>query len=542
MVLPTVLAEVNYYKIQNAPVDMHSVREAVLIDLNGKEHSFTIDNEGEKNWVSYFIKSKIAAKEIGDLPKTALDQNPFVVTLKTAVKSESFQLYMSNTPSLCYIMDSKGVAYQFDGADAEKFLESQYAESMYSGAKLPTLTLEGEEAVLPVETKWAYKAHSSKYVPVDTSDDVTAETQTFSLHGGLAVNFDILPDLCSVKIIDSATGAVYYEDVAANLSSFRVEKPMDVLVEVTAKWYEDASRDYYGESKYSFAANVSAPAAFYVIEKEMDAGEFISLAVKNVTDVENITFQCYPDMAFITPFFTEGEYAYSFLHIPVDAAEGDYKITLTYGSTVYEDVIKVNSINRKTNNYSVDASAVSAMSEASVAEFDALVKELTANASDKRLFEGAFSAYPFGYPYSLGALYGSFVTFNGDTATSHVNMGVAHKANYDNSPVPALNAGVVVYAGSTAYSGNTVVVDHGFGIMTWYRNMGEISVQVGQSVAKDEKLGVTGTTGAYYFHGVNIAMSVGNKFVTYYDTSSLETQGEGGIYMKGIYEPETTVN
>jgi murein DD-endopeptidase MepM/ murein hydrolase activator NlpD len=68
-------------------------------------------------------------------------------------------------------------------------------------------------------------------------------------------------------------------------------------------------------------------------------------------------------------------------------------------------------------------------------------------------------------------------------------------ASTKQAPVPAANKGVVVFAGPLTIYGNTVVVDHGFGLQTLYAHMSSISVKVGDRVDKGQELGRTGTTG-----------------------------------------------
>lgn len=61
--------------------------------------------------------------------------------------------------------------------------------------------------------------------------------------------------------------------------------------------------------------------------------------------------------------------------------------------------------------------------------------------------------------------------------------------------VPASNAGVVVLAEYLGIYGNTVVVDHGYGLQTLYSHLSRIDVEMGQEVAADERLGLSGQTG-----------------------------------------------
>ena len=53
----------------------------------------------------------------------------------------------------------------------------------------------------------------------------------------------------------------------------------------------------------------------------------------------------------------------------------------------------------------------------------------------------------------------------------------------------------MVFTGPNSIYGNMVVVDHGLGLFTLYGHLSEISVKVGQDVAKGESLGRSGETG-----------------------------------------------
>jgi murein DD-endopeptidase MepM/ murein hydrolase activator NlpD len=53
----------------------------------------------------------------------------------------------------------------------------------------------------------------------------------------------------------------------------------------------------------------------------------------------------------------------------------------------------------------------------------------------------------------------------------------------------------VVYADFLGIYGNVVIIDHGLGLQTIYAHLSSAAVTAGQSVAKDEIIGHTGTTG-----------------------------------------------
>jgi murein DD-endopeptidase MepM/ murein hydrolase activator NlpD len=63
------------------------------------------------------------------------------------------------------------------------------------------------------------------------------------------------------------------------------------------------------------------------------------------------------------------------------------------------------------------------------------------------------------------------------------------------TPVPAANRGVVLLARYFGIYGNTVVLDHGFGLMTIYSHLSSIEAKEGQALERGAVVGLTGKTG-----------------------------------------------
>ncbi len=74
----------------------------------------------------------------------------------------------------------------------------------------------------------------------------------------------------------------------------------------------------------------------------------------------------------------------------------------------------------------------------------------------------------------------------------HLGFDLASVARAD---VPAANAGVVVMARYFGIYGNTVVVDHGYGLMSLYAHLSSIAVAEGDAVQRAQILGRSGATG-----------------------------------------------
>lgn len=75
---------------------------------------------------------------------------------------------------------------------------------------------------------------------------------------------------------------------------------------------------------------------------------------------------------------------------------------------------------------------------------------------------------------------------------THLGIDLASTAQ---APVPAANAGTVVFADELGIYGNCVVIDHGLGLQTLYGHLSQIAVQKGDTVGKGQIVGRTGASG-----------------------------------------------
>lgn len=63
------------------------------------------------------------------------------------------------------------------------------------------------------------------------------------------------------------------------------------------------------------------------------------------------------------------------------------------------------------------------------------------------------------------------------------------------TPVVSANTGTVVFIGTLGLLGNTIIVDHGFGLSSIYSHLSDVAVQRGTKVQRGQEIGKTGATG-----------------------------------------------
>ena len=93
---------------------------------------------------------------------------------------------------------------------------------------------------------------------------------------------------------------------------------------------------------------------------------------------------------------------------------------------------------------------------------------------------------------STGGNFGRRRVLNGESRSPHAGVDFPAAAG---TPVHAAQSGKIVLAENLYYSGNTVVIDHGFGIYTLYAHLSEIGVHAGDPVEASAEIGKVGATG-----------------------------------------------
>jgi hypothetical protein len=120
-------------------------------------------------------------------------------------------------------------------------------------------------------------------------------------------------------------------------------------------------------------------------------------------------------------------------------------------------------------------------------------RKIAGRTADKLLWEGAFVQPRNTKVFSNFAETRTYV-YQGRQVDTQVHFGY-DLASTKQAPVPSANKGVVAFAGPLTIYGNTVIVDHGLGLMTLYGHLSSIAVKAADAVAKGQELGRSGSTG-----------------------------------------------
>ncbi len=522
LIVPTVVAIVNSNHVRYAPSNERDVTRIVIEDTTGASVTYDRDETGERSdeVIAFFFRLNSRKTPIVAVPDTVLQEKPYLVTFFTKVKKEEYRYYFSMDPNYCYLFGPDGESYQLGPDDAAEFLSSDLSRCYYENSSLPTLMLSGEYKVAPKEASWTYKNFRGESITSDTSGVVSTAAQNFTENVIFSLTYDTEPDYFGIRITNGS-GEVVFDDQKANLGSFDLDSQQNVYVEVTSKWYEDASRAYSGEAVYSFSAQVS-PAPFFRLSADSTAkGGFLTASAKNIPETASVTFTSEPDITFdiskpFEPkFYRDGDRLHAIIPMHAGLEAGEYKLTFTCSGVSQTMTVNVTDPYYPDSSMNVtDEKASECMSDSAKREFESLVSEMAAPVSTDRLYDGYFLSGGENYTSWVIRDFGSRVLVNGGDKYVFLNNGVDVQYGWA-ADVSAVNAGTVVYVGETAFSGRTVVVDHGRGVKSWYWNLSDTSVAKGDTVTKGGTVGHAGSTGLtdMVYGGVHMALSVDGCFV-----------------------------
>lgn len=132
------------------------------------------------------------------------------------------------------------------------------------------------------------------------------------------------------------------------------------------------------------------------------------------------------------------------------------------------------------------------------------------NSVPEIMWKGAFKRFP-------GARKAKFADeryyfYKGKRIDHAFHMGI-DIASVVHAPVPAANSGKVVFCAYNGIYGNTVVIDHGMGLLSLYSHLNRMSVNRGQMVKKGQIIGKTDSTGLAGGDHLHFGMMLAGVFI-----------------------------
>jgi len=187
----------------------------------------------------------------------------------------------------------------------------------------------------------------------------------------------------------------------------------------------------------------------------------------------------------------EGDRWLAVVGIPLDAKPGSHVLVAGSGNKAQRIAFEVGE-----KSYAVQKLTVAP------GQVDLSKHDLERVEGEQRRIRAALKAFTDRAPATLqlaapvpgprSSSYGLRRFFNGQARKPHSGMDIAAPAG---TPVAAAADGTVADVGDYFFNGNTVILDHGSGLVTMYCHLNRIDVKAGEAVAAGGVIGAVGATG-----------------------------------------------
>lgn len=309
------------------------------------------------------------------------------------------------------------------------------------------------------------------------------------------MKFYRLPALCAALVILTACAPTQPKPAAPEMPSSVAE----VSVSSAAPSSEVASSEPEPEPE-------PEPVVILVADA-LDMGEVLAIRVQNAGE---ITPTATTSLSFQPTFYPEGEEHLALLPVAYSTAAGVYTLQIQVGETNFDYEINVTDREFTVQHLTVDATvtANTAGSNDANNEWNQKIEPLKLVSDPAKYWSGTFMQPVQG---EITTEYGAIRYTNGSTnADRHGGIDIAAALG---TQIYAANAGKILFADFIQLTGNTVVLEHGLGLKSFYYHMDSLDVSEGDMVETGDPIGKVGTTGFSTGPHLHYALLVNNVYV-----------------------------
>lgn len=193
-------------------------------------------------------------------------------------------------------------------------------------------------------------------------------------------------------------------------------------------------------------------------------------------------------------FYIEDDGWYAFIVINIDVQPRDYELTVLVerpdANVTVTQAITVESAGYITQNFDIPGDraylADPEVERAEFAKLDAITEGVT--------LETLWGETGFSLPLDaeVTSQFGTYRVLNSAMQTRHTGWDQRAPTG---TPIRAIGAGKVAFAGLLDIRGNYVMIDHGYGVYSGYAHFSQVHVTRGQTISEGQVLGMSGNTG-----------------------------------------------
>lgn len=242
---------------------------------------------------------------------------------------------------------------------------------------------------------------------------------------------------------------------------------------------------------FTLATTLSAHSASFIESSPVPGG----IALVELDATEYPINKAAPDVTWNGKFIatlTRADTYFALVGIPLSTKAGEHTLTVGYKNSpsssvnflvnakTYEEQHLIIKNKRKVNPAPLDMERINRENKR--------LKEVKSYRADRLI------AQQFDWPLKgiMSSPFGLKRFYNGQARRPHGGIDIAAP---EGTPIVAPADGLVVDTGDYFFNGNSVFIEHGLGLQTFYAHMSRIDVKAGDRVTRGQILGAVGATG-----------------------------------------------
>lgn len=273
-------------------------------------------------------------------------------------------------------------------------------------------------------------------------------------------------------------------------------------LDVSCEKYAESGKGY-GILNFAASFWVAAPPRIEASADGVEQGDVLAIRLYNLDESVEPTAKADLGGYNVSPVFTPEVTAdikelgvrnmTAYIPVSYEREPGNYTVVVQAGKDRWDLSVTVLQADFPRQDLTIDTWSAE-VSEASswwaYEEFNSKVPPLYTQSEAKSYWKGDFVMPVEG---KINTEYGLFRYTNGDpTPERHAGIDIDGETG---DPVAAPNDGKVMMAEMLLNTGNTIILDHGNGLKSYFYHMDSLNVAVGDKVKKGDQLGTVGTTG-----------------------------------------------
>ncbi|NPE21716.1 M23 family peptidase [Fusibacter sp. A1] len=396
----------------------------------------------------------------------------------------------------------------------------------YPDYTAPNLVLTyGDLTVEPYRLKeqWTYRLVNGQYVSSEAREQATAYFETLTVsekhsvkvmesgtHGTIEVRAVTSDGVVEIELSEDGSFVPLVSDEAVDYQLMLIYPENDLGLPV-------------GEIAYDMSIYVHVSPKVHLSDMNLTQGGLLRVQIENIKPDQTVEF----DQTIVDEViqYRIDRTVYAMIPFIYWVEDGQYPFIIKLGdgeqsSVIYDSVLHVTDRAFSVQNLTVDITVAAATrNDDAYTEYHAEFMPVRQTSHDKQLWDG-----PFIQPIEgrLTTDYGTRRRVNGEL-TSYRHNGIDLAAP-TGTPVKASNSGKVVFSKKLILTGNTVMIDHGLGLFTYYLHMDKRNVAVGDFVTKADIIGEVGSTG--FSTGPHLHFTVSYHLTNINPLTFLEWDGE----------------